>query len=99
MAADSVGSPTKVTHVVCTYFRRYSGRYATQGTLDVPYEHDRAVPFLEVIRRLTEKLDRGERPGLSTDGFNYDCLLMVYSLYGPLPHLYLSKGDPHATER
>lgn len=84
-------SDGKVTHVEFTYFQRH-GKYYSEGDLDLPYEAGYPVAFHDVLERVKQDLNNGERPGL-VDGMDFDVLVTVYTEYGPLSHLFVRDSN------
>lgn len=89
----------KVTHIELTYFKE-SGKYYSQGELDLPYEirdHEpekglQPVMFHVAVQVVEQMLRDGKRPGL-IDGYDFHTLVTVFTEFGPLSCLFVRRAD------
>lgn len=79
------------THVTLDYYKT-SGKYYSDGETWIPYENGVAVPFFRCVEIVKAMLERGERPGL-VDGFGFNTLVTVYTVYGPIRWMYIRGED------
>lgn len=81
----------KSTHVKFTYFK-LTGKYYSEGELDIPYEEGQPVSFYSCLHIIEQMLREGKRPGL-VDGHDFHTLVTVYTEYGPLSHFFARRED------
>lgn len=83
------------THVKFVYFKE-NGKYYSEGEHEIPYEDDgKPAPFYRCLEIVQAMLDAGKRPGL-VDGFGFNTLVTVYTVYGPLMWLFI-RGEDRGT--
>lgn len=68
-----------------TYFKE-NGNYYSEGHEDI-YE---GSIYESVLEKAIHMLDTGKRPGL-VDGNTFHCLITMFTIDGPLTHLYIKK--------